>query len=83
MPPLSSRYTRHRFPGEIISHTVWRYFRVVLSSREVEDLLAECGIAVRYETIRRWSRDPERRSLTGSNGAVPTQATSGTLMKSS
>jgi putative transposase len=47
-------YKRHRFPEEIISHAVWLYFRVLLSDRDVEELLAERGIAVSYETIRRW-----------------------------
>jgi putative transposase len=51
--PLSKR---HRFPGEIISHAVWRSFRFLLSYRDVEELLAERGIAVSYETIRRWCR---------------------------
>jgi putative transposase len=49
-------YKRHRFPGEIISHAVWLYYRFLLSYRDVEELLAERGIAVSYETIRRWCR---------------------------
>jgi putative transposase len=49
-------YKRHRFPGELISHAVWLYFRFLLSYRDVEELLAERGIAVRYETIRQWCR---------------------------
>jgi putative transposase len=52
----SSLYKRHRFPGEIISHAVWLYFRFLLSYRDVEELLAERGIVVSHETIRRWSR---------------------------
>jgi putative transposase len=51
--PLSKRY---RFPGEIISHAVWRYYRFLLSYRDVEEVLAERGIAITYETIRRWCR---------------------------
>jgi len=50
-----SRYLRHRFPPEIISHAVWLYSRFSLSFREVEDLLAERGVHVTYETIRQWS----------------------------
>jgi putative transposase len=42
----SSRYTRHRFPGELIRHAVWRYDRFLLSSRDGEELLAERGIAL-------------------------------------
>ncbi len=49
-------YHRHRFPPEIISHAVWLYHRFGLSLRDVEDLLAERGIAVSYETIRQWCR---------------------------
>jgi transposase-like protein len=47
-------YCRHRFPPEIIQHAVWLYFRLPLSFRDVEDLLAERGIDVSYETVRRW-----------------------------
>ena len=48
-------YRRHRFPSEIIQHAVWLYFRFPLSYRNVEDLLAERGIDVSYETVRRWA----------------------------
>jgi len=48
------RYHRHRFPPEIISHAVWLYHRFCLSFRDVEDLLAERGVIVSYETIRSW-----------------------------
>jgi putative transposase len=48
-------YSRHRFPSEIIRYAVWLYFRFPLSYRDVEDLLAERGIDVSYETIRRWA----------------------------
>ena len=47
-------YKRHRFPPEIISHAVWLYYRFNLSHRDVEDLLAERGIIVSYESIRYW-----------------------------
>ena len=47
-------YHRHRFPREIICHAVWLYYRFCLSYRDVEDLLAERGITVSYETVRRW-----------------------------
>jgi transposase-like protein len=52
MEPIS--YARHRFPPVIIQHAVWLYFRFTLSYRDVEDILAERGIDVSYETIRRW-----------------------------
>ena len=49
-------YAGYRFPAEIIAHAVWLYFRFALSYRDVEELLAERGVVVTYETIRRWSR---------------------------
>ncbi len=47
-------YQGHKFPPEIISHAVWLYHRFCLSFREVEELLAERGITVTYETVRQW-----------------------------
>jgi putative transposase len=47
-------YHGYRFPPEIIGHAVWLYHRFYLSFRDVEDLLAERGIVVSYETIRSW-----------------------------
>jgi putative transposase len=49
-----SSYCGYRFPAEIISYAVWAYHRFCLSFRDVEDLLAERGIIVSYETIRQW-----------------------------
>ena len=49
-------YHGYRFPADIISHTVWLYFRFSLSFRDVEDLLAQRGVTVTYETIRQWCR---------------------------
>ena len=48
------RYQGYRFPPQIISHAVWLYYRFTLSLRDVEDLLAQRGIVVSYETIRQW-----------------------------
>jgi putative transposase len=47
-------YKRHRFPPDIISYAVWLYYRFNLRHRDIEDLLAERGITVSYETIRLW-----------------------------
>ncbi|WP_428423943.1 IS6 family transposase [Pararhizobium sp.] len=49
------RYRRHRFPAEIIAHAVWLYFRFPLSLRHVEDLLAERGIEVSFQTVAEWA----------------------------
>ena len=46
-------YRRHRFPAKIITHAVWLYYRFHLSFRDMEGPLAERGIQVSYETIRR------------------------------
>jgi hypothetical protein len=47
-------YAGYRFPPEIIQQAIWLYVRFTLSFRDVEDLLAERGITVSYETVRRW-----------------------------
>jgi putative transposase len=52
LPP--NLYRRHRFPGEIISHCVWLYFRFCLSYRDIELMMAERGIVLSYETVRDW-----------------------------
>jgi putative transposase len=52
MRPLS--YAGYRFPPEIIQQAIWLYLRFTLSLRDVEELLAERGIDVSHETIRRW-----------------------------
>ena len=51
-------FARHQFPPAIIRHTVWLYLRFTLSYRDVEDLLAERGLDVSYESVRRWAVVP-------------------------
>jgi transposase-like protein len=48
-------HKRHRFLPTIIQHAVWLYFRFTLSLRDVEEMLAQRGIDVSYETIRAWT----------------------------
>src|SRR5689334_23871288 len=48
-----SPYAGYRFPGEVISHAVWLYFRFPLSLRMVEEMLAARSIAVSHETVRK------------------------------
>ena len=48
-------YKRHRFPPEVIRQAVWLYFKFTLSLRDVEEILAERGIDVSYETVRCWA----------------------------
>ena len=50
-------YRRHRFPAEIIDHAVWLYYRFPLSLRVVEDLLAERGIDVSFQTVCEWTAE--------------------------
>ena len=47
-------YRGFHFPAEVISHAVWLYMRFALSYRDVEELLAERGIQLSYESVRRW-----------------------------
>jgi len=49
-------YAGYRLPPEIIGHAVWLYFRFALSYRDVEELLAERGVILTYETVRQWCR---------------------------
>jgi putative transposase len=64
------RYKRHRFSAEIIAHAVWLYFRFPLSLRHVEDLLADRGIEVSFQTVaksaakvgREYARSIRRRT---------------------
>jgi transposase-like protein len=51
---MTNIYKRYRFPPSVIQHAVWLYFRFNLSTRDVEDLLAERNIFVSYEAIRLW-----------------------------
>jgi len=49
-----SPYHGHWFPPAVIQHVVWLYLRFTLSLRDVEDMLAERGLDLSYETVRRW-----------------------------
>ncbi len=51
---VSPGYAGYRFPPAVIGHAVWRSFRFALSYRDVEELLAERGVIVTYETIQQW-----------------------------
>ena len=54
MNPSANLYKRHRFPSAIIQYAVWLYHRFNLSHSDIEDLLAERGIEVSYESVRLW-----------------------------
>ncbi len=66
-------YHDYRFPPDIISHAVWFYHRFCLSFRDIEDLLAERGMVVSYETIRSWCKkigSVNVRSITKLRGSL-------------
>jgi putative transposase len=75
-------YSRYRFPPEIIQHAIWLYIRFTLSFRDVEDLLAERGIMVSYETVRRWVNHFGRWSQRTSANADPNPIRRGIWTKS-
>jgi len=50
----SISFARHQFPPDVIRHAVWLYLRFTLSLRDVEEMLAERGLDLTYETVRRW-----------------------------
>jgi putative transposase len=50
---MTISFARQQFPPAIIRHAVWLYVRFTLSYRDVEDMLAERGLDVSYETVRR------------------------------
>ncbi len=74
-------YHGYRFPTEIISHSVWLYHRFCLSFRDVEDLLAERGIIVSYESIRSWCNTTVQHTLERSRNVEAHLATHGIWMK--
>src|SRR3984957_3576194 len=51
---MTISFARHQFPPAIIRHAVWLYLRFTLSYRDAEELLAERGLDVSYEKVRRW-----------------------------
>ncbi len=55
MPPEPATYPGFRFPAEIIRHATWLYHLFGLSLRDIELILAERGVVVSHESVRRWS----------------------------
>lgn len=53
-PTDMPRLKGYRFPHQIIAYAVWAYHRFALSTADVEDLLAERGVTVSRETVRKW-----------------------------
>jgi putative transposase len=59
--PIS--YACHRFTHDVIRNAVWLYLWFTLSYRDVEDLLAERGLMVSNESIRRWCSNSDQSLL--------------------
>ena len=76
-----SPYAGYRFPGEIISHAVWLYFRFPLSLRMVDELLAARGITVSHETVRQWARKFGQGFANQIRRRLPCAGTNGTSTK--
>ena len=83
MTTAALSYKGHRYPGEIINHCVWLYFRFPLSFRDVEEMMLQRGVVVSYETIRRWCDKFGRPTPTGCAAAALAPATSGTSTRCS
>src|SRR3954469_23394733 len=77
----SLSYRGHRFPAAIIQHAIWIYLRFTLSYRDVEELLAERGLDLSYETIRRWVLKFGPVLARGLRQRRPGRVTAGTWMR--
>jgi len=64
-------YSRHQFPPVVIQHAVWLYLRFTLSYRDVEELLAERGLDISYETIRPLGSEVRHRVRPSAAGETP------------
>jgi hypothetical protein len=64
LPRLFPRLKGFRFPREIVAYAMWAYYRFSLSTADVEDLLAECGVIVSRETVRLWINRFDRHFAT-------------------
>ena len=74
-------YSGYRFPPVIIQQAIWLYARFTLSFRDVEDLLAERGITVSYETVRRWVNHFGSAIATDLRNAAPSLIPHGILTR--
>src|SRR5438034_11245190 len=79
MAPIS--YRRHRFPPVVIQHAVWLYLRFTLSYRDIEELLAERGLDLSYESVRSWVLKFGPAILGACDGAVLARAIVGISTK--
>ncbi len=54
IPAEMLRLKGFRYPREIVAYAVWTYHRFALSCADVEDLLAERGVTISRESVRKW-----------------------------
>lgn len=65
-------FKRHRFPPDIIRHSIWLYARFTLSFRDVEEMFAERGLRANdkaensHQPVRRRERKQQRFKSPGS-----------------
>jgi hypothetical protein len=83
MNTKARRYHGYRCPRKIIGHAVWLYHWCCVSLRDIEDLMAERGIIVSYETIRQWCRSSDRRARVRRDGGMAAWAIRGIWVRSS
>jgi hypothetical protein len=77
MAAVVPSYKGFRYPVEVVSHYVWLYHRFPLSLRDVEEMMAERGVSVSYDTIHQWCRKFGQTYATDCAAAGLDQATSG------
>ncbi|MFC7739231.1 hypothetical protein ACFQX4_26485 [Roseomonas sp. GCM10028921] len=53
MTPEPATYPGYRLPAKVIWHALWLYHLLSFSLRDIELILAERGILVTHESIRR------------------------------
>ena len=63
--PPRSAFAGFRFPPDVVIVAIRWYLRYALSYRDVEELLAERGIAVDHVTVYRWGRVAPARCHAG------------------
>jgi len=83
IPAAMSRLKGYRFPREVVAYAVWAYHRFALSTADVEDLLAEGGVTVSRETVRKWVNLFGRHLPIASSVTAPPPQTNGIWTKSS
>jgi hypothetical protein len=80
-PTESPSYRGYRYPAEVISYTVWLYYRFSLSLRDVEELLAERGVTSRTRRSAPGAPSSAQAMLRDCAGGAHARATHGIWMR--